>query len=245
MSQAEWQLLGNVSRKMNRPRSTLVCVLIATAAGCGTFRVGIGPTADTLGNVGVMARVGGGLAVPVPRRDAVLVTGHVAAGGGGGDFAFAGADAGIEYQHQPMITEQQAANRLARIIETGRGARLEPGLSPFVLRVGAHAGGYAMRPQYPTAIMAGVTFAFLGALRSTESSRDYGTSPGSSSKGAFDLRIHVDWLKQILLGAELDADLLSLSSGTRDGFTSDSTQGRFSLLLVWEYTAVGYSGSLK
>lgn len=71
-----------------------------------------------------------------------------------------------------------------------------------------------MRPQYPTAIMAGLTPSFLGALHSTESSRDYGTSLGSAEKGAFYLRLHIDWLKQILLGAELDADVLSLSSRT-------------------------------
>lgn len=100
-----------------------------------------------------------------------------------------------------------------------------------------------MRPQYPTAIMAGLTLSFLGARHSTESSRDYGTSLGSAEKGAFNLRLHIDWLKQILLGAELDADVRSLSSRTRDGFTSDSPQGHFSLLLVWEYTVVDYSGS--
>ena len=71
-----------------------------------------------------------------------------------------------------------------------------------------------MRPQYPTAIMAGLTLSFLGARHSTESSRDYGTSFGSAEKGAFNLRLHIDWLKQILLGAELDADVLSLSSRT-------------------------------
>lgn len=225
---------------MNLSQLILVCAFIGTAAGCGTFRVGIGPTVDTLGNVGVMARVGGGVAVPVPRRDAVLVTGHVTGGGGGDGFGFIGADGGIEYQHQTMITEEQAAKRLTRIVETGRGSRLQTGLSPFLFRVGTHAGGYAMRPQYPTAVMAGVTFAFLGALHSTESSRDYATNLGSSSKGAFDFRMHLDWLKQILLGAELDADALFLSSGTRSGFTTESTQGRFSLLLVWEYTVVCY-----
>lgn len=200
----------------------LLLPLALLLSGCGaTVRLAVGPTVDTDGHVGVLARLGGGYAAGLGRRPTSALI--VAAAGEGGYSrtwgGFGGGGVEVDYLYQPPVRE----------------AGEPPSRAPAV-RAGLRSFFYGMEgPGAPPLRSGGLAVAVMGALASSDRSESQSFRFSDSSKGG-GFGFQLDWLTRLYLGAELDASLLA----TNDPHSP--AKGQLGLLLALDWIHVAWLG---